>query len=117
LIAIIIYKKGNLLVVVVAESRIVSDQVYEYILFAGLLFIATIIFITLINSYNYVEEAKTFGDDDDLSISQSKGLKINLKKKSKLLQKLKEILNNAILNKGFLRKSFLRNFFYKIFSI
>jgi hypothetical protein len=35
---------GNLVVVVVAEARIVDSQIYEYLTFAGLLILATIIF-------------------------------------------------------------------------
>ena len=89
-----------MLVVIVAESRIVSNQVFEYILFAALLFIATIIFIILINSYEYAEDHQTENNEDNLSNAHSQELKIKLRKKSKLFQKIKEFLNNAILNKG-----------------
>ena len=47
---------GNLLVVIVAESKFVDNQVYEYILFAGLLLIATIVFIIISYFYKYVED-------------------------------------------------------------
>lgn len=51
---------GNLIVVIVAEARAIDDQVYEYVFFAGLLFLATLIFFGLSYNYKYVEdEVKT----------------------------------------------------------
>lgn len=47
---------GNLLIVIVTQSKFVENQVYEYILFAGLLFIATISFIIISYFYKYVED-------------------------------------------------------------
>lgn len=46
---------GNLIVVIVAEAKFVDNQVYEYILFAGLLTVATIAFIVLSWLYKYKE--------------------------------------------------------------
>ena len=47
---------GNLVVVIVAEARIVENQVYEYILFAGLLAIATLAFIIISYFYKYTDD-------------------------------------------------------------
>lgn len=44
---------GNLIVVIVAESRFVKNQVNEYFLFAGLLGFATITFAVLSFFYKY----------------------------------------------------------------
>jgi len=37
--------------------RFVSNQVYEYILFAGLLMLATVVFVTLAYFYEYTPES------------------------------------------------------------
>ena len=47
---------GNLIVVIVAESKAIDDQVYEYVFFAGLLAVATLIFFFLSYFYKYVEK-------------------------------------------------------------
>ena len=96
------FKQGNLLVVIIAESRIVSNQCYEYILFAGLLFIATTIFIALSNKYKYAEDIETNKNKKNLSVYN---LKNSNKNESKLSQKFEEFINNAVSNKGFLLKS------------
>ena len=44
---------GNLIVVIIAEAKFVDNQVYEYIIFAGLLGVATIIFGILAFFYKY----------------------------------------------------------------
>lgn len=46
---------GNLIVLIIAESRFISNQVYEYIFFAGIMAIATIIFLILAIFYKYVD--------------------------------------------------------------
>ncbi|CAF0821688.1 unnamed protein product [Brachionus calyciflorus] len=47
---------GNLIVVIIAEARFIQDQVYEYVFFAGLLFLATAVFFALSYNYKYVED-------------------------------------------------------------
>ena len=47
---------GNLIVIAIAEARITDNQVIEYIIFAALLFAATLIFIVLANFYKYTDE-------------------------------------------------------------
>ena len=50
---------GNLVVVFVAESKMVSNQVHEYIIFVVLLSVATVAFIIIGYFYKYEN------DDDD----------------------------------------------------
>jgi hypothetical protein len=45
---------GNILVIIFTGR--IDDQVYEYVFFAGLLFLATIIFSVLAYFYKYVEK-------------------------------------------------------------
>ncbi|KAK1121557.1 hypothetical protein K0M31_010355 [Melipona bicolor] len=52
---------GNLIVVIVAEISIFDRQVFEFILFAGLMFIDIIIFSIMAKFYKYVD---TPGDED-----------------------------------------------------
>ena len=47
---------GNVIVIIVAEARAIDSQVYEYVFFAGLLAIATIIFCILSYFYKYVDK-------------------------------------------------------------
>ena len=47
---------GNILVAIIAESRITNNQVYEYLVYAFLLVIATIIFSFIIHFYEYEED-------------------------------------------------------------
>ena len=54
---------GNLIVVIIAEAKFVDNQVYDYILFAGLLSVATLIFGILGYFYKYVEPAR----EEDMS--------------------------------------------------
>jgi dipeptide/tripeptide permease len=54
---------GNLIVFVVAESQIISNQFYEYLFFAGLMAITTVIFGLIAYFYKYVE-------DDDSSLNK-----------------------------------------------
>jgi hypothetical protein len=98
---------GNLLVVIVAESKFVDNQVYEYILFAGLLFVATIVFIIISWFYKYIEDTKSF------TSSKHKKFKKNQKEKVDLFPTK---FSNGILN----RSKLLLNFFLlnqKIFII
>ena len=46
---------GNLVVVIVAESRIVDNQLYEYLIFAGLLMIATVGFGVISFFYKHTD--------------------------------------------------------------
>ncbi|KOX78297.1 Peptide transporter family 1 [Melipona quadrifasciata] len=52
---------GNLIVVIVAEISIFDRQIFEFILFAGLMFIDIIIFSIMAKFYKYVD---TPGDED-----------------------------------------------------
>lgn len=47
---------GNLITLTVAEAKMVANQAAEYFLFAGLMAVATIIFIILAVRYKYVDE-------------------------------------------------------------
>uniref|UniRef100_H2Y7V4 Solute carrier family 15 member 2 n=1 Tax=Ciona savignyi TaxID=51511 RepID=H2Y7V4_CIOSA len=47
---------GNIIVLIVAEARLVPNQADEYFLFAGLIFAAALIFIILAIRYKYVDE-------------------------------------------------------------
>lgn len=60
---------GNLVVVIVAEAKIVDNQVYEYLIFLGLLALATIVFAIIGYFYKYVEDQKP--DEDKSSDSSS----------------------------------------------
>jgi dipeptide/tripeptide permease len=77
---------GNLIVVIVAESRIVKDQVYEYLAFTALLLLATIGFAIVSYFYKYVEEDKK----DDLIIE----------KKSSIRQKNSYGINNLAVSES-----------------
>jgi dipeptide/tripeptide permease len=54
---------GNLIVIIVAESRFIKSQVYEYVFFAGLLGVATIIFLVLSYFYKYTDEPSQDGNN------------------------------------------------------
>ena len=60
---------GNLLVVIVAETKFVKDQVYEYLTFTGLILLATIAFCVISYFYEYVEDKK---EDSNEEIKVSK---------------------------------------------
>lgn len=56
---------GNLIVLIIAEAKIFDRQIFEFILFAGLMFIDMIIFAIMANYYKYVvipEDEITNGD-------------------------------------------------------
>jgi hypothetical protein len=93
---------GNLVVVLVAESKLVANQVYEYILFAGLLLVATVIFIIICCYYKYIEDEESHGEedenDDDSSVSTSKKLSLNYEKQSNGSFKVKT--SHGIFNKS-----------------
>lgn len=59
---------GNLIVVIIAEAKIFENQVYEYLLYVGLLALATIVFAVLSFMYKYVDEHDVNAADsvDDL---------------------------------------------------
>jgi dipeptide/tripeptide permease len=63
---------GNLIVVVVAGARMVDSQVYEFLLFAGLMFIDMSIFGILAKNYKFVdkEELKKLNEtkEEDVSV-------------------------------------------------
>lgn len=63
---------GNLIVVIVAESRVISNQVYEYIFFAGLMAVATVILFVLAIFYKYPDNNT---NDDEASKSSEKSEK------------------------------------------
>ena len=54
---------GNLVVVVVAEARIVNSQIYEYLTFAGLLILGTITFGVI--SFFYKSNGEDLSKDKD----------------------------------------------------
>lgn len=56
---------GNLITLIIAESKAVANQAAEYILFAGLMGIATIIFIFLARRYQYVDENEFYETEND----------------------------------------------------
>jgi hypothetical protein len=61
---------GNLIVVIIAEANLIKNQVYEYILFAVLIFVSAIVFAIMSYFYVYVEvnagaPAETPSSDDD----------------------------------------------------
>jgi hypothetical protein len=60
---------GNLVVVIVAEAKMVDNQVYEYLIFLGLLAFATLVFAIISYFYKYVEDHKH--DEDKSSDSSS----------------------------------------------
>lgn len=86
---------GNLLVVIVAESKFVDNQVYEYILFAGLLFVATIVFIIISWFYKYIED--TSEPSKSLTSSKHKKFKKNQKETVDLFPTK---FSNGILNRS-----------------
>ncbi len=63
---------GNLIVVIVAEAKMVDNQVWEYIIFAFLLAIATIVFIILAYFYKYEESL-----DHKNNSPKTEGIEIN----------------------------------------
>ncbi len=54
---------GNLIVIIVAESRFIKSQVFEYVFFAGLLGLATIVFLVLSYFYKYADETSQDGNN------------------------------------------------------
>lgn len=73
---------GNLIVIIVAESGSSLKQVYEFLLFVGLLFFTTFIFAIMTLFYKYVdrEEAQpTEGEATDGSTNNEKKLEIDSK--------------------------------------
>ncbi|XP_043586858.1 peptide transporter family 1 isoform X1 [Bombus pyrosoma] len=62
---------GNLIVVIVAEISIFDRQVYEFLLFAGLMFIDIIIFAIMAKFYKYVEEDEI--TEETIHMSQETG--------------------------------------------
>jgi len=73
---------GNLIVIIVAESRFIKSQVYEYIFFAGLLGLATIVFLALSYFYKYTDEQ---------SQNENNTNKVAPESDKKPLEKLEEI--------------------------
>jgi dipeptide/tripeptide permease len=67
---------GNLIVVIVAEAKMVDNQVWEYIIFALLLGVATILFIALAYYYKYEEnidrEKKNASNNEKIEIKSIK---------------------------------------------
>lgn len=59
---------GNLIVVIIAESKFLPNQVYEYLLFAGLLLLGTVCFIVL--SFFYKYENNDENEDGDKEIEE-----------------------------------------------
>ena len=55
---------GNLIVVIVAEAHFFDNQLYEYVLFAGLIFLFTIIFAFMCYFYVYNDTVAPIADDE-----------------------------------------------------
>ena len=53
-----------MVVVIIAEAKFVENQVYEYLIFAGLLAIATIAFIIIGYFYKYSEDVDNENNDE-----------------------------------------------------
>jgi hypothetical protein len=67
---------GNLIVVIIAGNRIVENQVYEYIIFAGLLSLATVLFGFLAYFYKYEEDIKKEAETEgEIEKSELKAIK------------------------------------------
>ena len=62
---------GNLVVVVVAEARIVNSQIYEYLTFAGLLILGTIVFGVISFFYKYNGEDLSKDKDTNQAIRKN----------------------------------------------
>ncbi|CAK8674326.1 unnamed protein product [Clavelina lepadiformis] len=56
---------GNIIVLIVAEARLIPKQADEYFLFAGLIGVAAILFIILSVRYKYVDQSEFDDDDSD----------------------------------------------------
>ncbi|CAF0910291.1 unnamed protein product [Brachionus calyciflorus] len=68
---------GNLVVVLIAEAKFVENQVYEYVIFIGLLIVATVIFIILSWFYKYTDKTEVTSIesiDSEQSLEQNKPL-------------------------------------------
>jgi hypothetical protein len=92
---------GNLIVVVVAESRITDNQVYEYLFFAAMLTVATIVFIILSYFYKYVEQTDSESHSDDntqITFTESQDMPMSTPEKPRSSPR-------AIINKAFDRST------------
>lgn len=56
---------GNLIVVIAAEALQLENQVYEYIFFAGLLLLATLIYMVLAYFYKYDKDKNPNKESDE----------------------------------------------------
>ena len=54
---------GNVIIIIVAKAKLVQNQAYEYLAFAGLLLISNIVFVTLICLINYDENCEKIEDN------------------------------------------------------
>ena len=76
---------GNLVVVIVSGAKIVDNQVWEYVIFAGLMSLGTILFIVLARFYKYEEDAQKIedeieefdGNNEEKNKKRSKSIKSN----------------------------------------
>ena len=64
---------GNVIVIIVAEARAIENQVWEYVFFAGLLLLATVIFGVMSFFYKYTDK------QDEKSDKNKKSNKIEAK--------------------------------------
>ncbi|XP_003693750.1 peptide transporter family 1 isoform X2 [Apis florea] len=65
---------GNLIVVIVAEVSIFNRQVYEFLLFAGLMFIDVIIFAVMAKLYKYVNTPKNEEISENIQMDEKDGI-------------------------------------------
>ncbi|KAJ4436487.1 hypothetical protein ANN_16518, partial [Periplaneta americana] len=56
---------GNLIVVIVAEAKFFDSQAYEFLLFAGLMFVDMAIFAFMAMRYKYVETPREEEEEDE----------------------------------------------------
>nr|XP_018670182.1 solute carrier family 15 member 2-like isoform X1 [Ciona intestinalis]XP_026693216.1 solute carrier family 15 member 2-like isoform X2 [Ciona intestinalis] len=56
---------GNIIVLIVAEAKLIPNQADEYFLFAGLIGVAAILFVILSMRYEYVDESEFYEAEED----------------------------------------------------
>jgi dipeptide/tripeptide permease len=68
---------GNIIVIIIAEAHFFENELYEYVLFAGLIFVFTIIFLIMCYFYVYNESVSPIvqsnADEDKNEIENEKG--------------------------------------------
>ncbi|XP_001603652.2 peptide transporter family 1 [Nasonia vitripennis] len=65
---------GNLIVVIIAEAAFFDRQVFEFFLFAGLMFVDMIIFAIMARCYKYVEPVSNNESVEDIHLQTKNGI-------------------------------------------